>query len=49
VGADLEEGEDEAEDLMGADDKLKPFLVPGDNILAPFNCARVQVLPIVMT
>jgi hypothetical protein len=33
-----------AEDLMGADDKLKPFLVPGDNILAPFNCARVQVL-----
>jgi len=42
-GADVpEEDDDSAEDLVGADDKLKPFLVPGDDINDRFNCSQVQ-------
>lgn len=42
-GAEAAEDEDEeAEGLVGADDKLKPFLVPGDDIRHRYNCARVQ-------
>ncbi len=37
-----EDEEEAAEDLVGADDKLKPFLVPGDEIKHRYNCTRVQ-------
>lgn len=43
-GGNEMEGEDleAAEDLVGADGKLKPFLVPGDEIKHRYNCARIQ-------
>ena len=40
--AAAEDEEEEPEDLVGADDKLKPFLVPGDEIKHRYNCSRVQ-------
>jgi hypothetical protein len=40
--AEEEEEREKEEDLVGADDKLKPFLVPGDEIRHRYNCARVQ-------
>jgi hypothetical protein len=40
--AAVEEEDEQAEGLVGADDKLNPFLVPGDEIRYRYNCARVQ-------
>ncbi len=42
AAAAAEDEDEEAEGLVGADDKLKPFLVPGDEIRHRYNCARVQ-------